>query len=345
MNVELGHVEVEKARARKRSVGRGGKVLVTRAHADDQVRFERHPVGARRARGADRAQIQRPVIGQRALAGLGLGDRNTVSGDKAQQGLVGLAVVHAAAGDDERRPAGADPLGRLGEESPIRAHARNRPHAGLEEAGGIVVGFRLDVLRQAQRDRAGVGGRGQHAHRVRQRIDQLVGPIDAIPVAGDGAEAIVDGHVLRGRMLELLEYGGGVAVGKDVPGQEQNGETIDRGQRRAGDHVGRPRPDRRGAGPGLEAILVLGEGHRGVDLSLLVAREIVRQFPALQSLPHAGHVAVSEDAPHAGEKWAFPAVAAHALEGQVFDQGLSHRQTHRFTSPREPADRGLPIRL
>ena len=63
-------------------------------------------LAALRAGDADRAHVQRMVPGQRALAGLGLRDRDAVALGESRQRRRRARIVHAAAGDDQR-PLGA----------------------------------------------------------------------------------------------------------------------------------------------------------------------------------------------------------------------------------------------
>lgn len=76
---------------------------------------------------------------------------------------------------------------------------------------------------------------------------------------------------------------------------------------------------------------MFGVGHGGEDLGLFVAALVVAQVGGvlLEGLAHAGDVAVSEDAPYPGEEGVFDAVAADALGGEVFDEGLGHGETLR----------------
>ena len=72
------------------------------------------------------------------------------------------------------------------------------------------------------------------------------------------------------------------------------------------------------AGPGLQAILVLGVGYGGVHLGLLVTRQVVGQPPLhlLHRLADAGHIAVPKDAPQPGEERHLATVPAHPLHGE-----------------------------
>jgi len=317
IGVELGHIDVDEAHVGvlERRLGGGGEVAIARADADHQVGVAGDQVRPQRAGDADRAQVERVIVGQRALARLRLPDGDARLLDELAQHSRRVAVVHAAAGDDQRTLALPDPLRRLAQRGEVGAVARDVPDALAEERPRIVEGHRLHVLGQGQGHRAGVGGRSQHTHRFRQGGEQLLRAGDAIPVARDRLEAVVDRNVLRVLPLKLLQHGGRRALGEDVAGQQQHGDAVDRRRRRAGDHVGRAGADGRSADEGLQAIFHLGVGDGGVDHCLLVARLVVAEGPRclLQRLADAGDVAVAEDAPTAGEEGVFDAVAFNIL--------------------------------
>ena len=209
-----------------------------------------------------------------------------------------------------------------------RRLAVDRPHARLQELIGHLERLGLHVLGHRQRHRAGLGRVGQHAHRLERGGDQLLGPLEALIEARHRTEAVVDRHRGVVRQLEHLEHGMRRAGGERVAGQQQHREAVDRGQRRAGHHVGRPRPDRGRAGERAQAVALPGIARRDVDHPLLVARRVVGQrIPILmQRLPQPGDVAVPEDPVAAGEEPLTPAVALDLLRGQEADQRLSDRE-------------------
>ena len=266
------------------------------------------------------------VEGQRPLAGMGLGDRDAgLLGERTQR--VGrLAVADAAAGEDDRAPAGADPLRRGRHGVAVRAVARDGPHPLREHLDRKVEGVRLDVLRQTEEDRARVHRGREHAHHLRQGGDQLLGPVDPVPVADDRTEHVVRAGVLRGRMLQLLEHRRLDALGERVAGEEQDRDVVDGCRRGAGDHVRRPRTDRRRACERAQPVAELGVADRGVDHGLLVPRQVVGEvrLGLLDRLRHAADVAVPEDAPHAREESVLDGVALDMLDGQVIDERLAH---------------------
>ena len=330
--VDGGDVEVDEAHVGvgEEAARRGREVAPARADAEHDVGLARDRVRRRGAGGADRADGLRVVVGQRALAGLGLGHGDAGRLGELAQRLGRLRVDRAAAGDDQRAPRGAQQLGRLGEPLGLGGRAGDVPDAAGEERLGPVERLGLDVLRQRERDGAGLGRVGQHPHRGERGRNQLLGAVDAVPEARHRLEAVVDRDVERARVLELLQHRAGDAGGEDVAGQQQHRQAVDGGQRRAGDHVRRARADRRRARVRGEAVALARVAGRGVDHRLLVAREHVGHVVALleQRLADARDVAVPEDAEAAGDQPLLDPVALGVLVGQEAHQRLGDREPH-----------------
>jgi hypothetical protein len=100
------------------------------------------------------------------------------------------------------------------------------PAARRKEPLRVVIGFGLYVLRQRQRDGAAFGWVGQHAHRLRQAPDDLFRSGDPVPPSRDRPKAVIDRDGRVAERLDLLQYRVGPAPGKDVAGQQQNGQAI-----------------------------------------------------------------------------------------------------------------------
>ena len=66
----------------------------------------------------------------------------------------------------------------------------------LEEGGREIVSLGLDVLRKGQGYRPGVRRGEEHPHRLGESGDELLQPVDPVPVAGHRFEAVVDRDVL-----------------------------------------------------------------------------------------------------------------------------------------------------
>ena len=319
----------------------GGEIAQTGSDHNHEVGVAGQDVGRARAGRTDAAERQRVRIGQRALAGLRLADGNAGRVDELPQRLRRVAVQHAAAGHDHRPRAAADQRRSVAQPFEIGARPGDGPDTRLEQRRGVVVCLRLHVLRQRQRHRAGLRRRGQHAHRFRQRRDDLFRPVDPIPVAGDRLEAVVHREVLRLARLELLQDRCGTAAGEDVAGQQQHRHPVNCRACRTRDHVGGTGTDRGCAGEGTKTVVHLRVGRGGVHHRLLVASQVVAQCGPvlLEGLADAGDVAVPEDSEHPTEERLLAAVTRRMLLRQEPDHRLGHGQTHaggrhRAGSPR-----------
>ena len=135
----------------------GGEVLEAGADADDEVGRRAGVVAAGRAGDAGRAEVHRVLPGGRALAGLGLDDRDVAARGEVGEQVLGAGVEHAAAGDDHRRLRGADRGDDLGDLDRVGLGAADAPDPRLEEALGVVEGLGLHVLAEGEADRAAVG--------------------------------------------------------------------------------------------------------------------------------------------------------------------------------------------
>ena len=310
VGVERRDVDVDEAHVRvlERGAGRGGEVLVPGADADHQVGLGDHGVGGRGAGGADGPEAQRvvPVHDPHARLGVGHGDPGGL-GELGQR-LGGEGVVHPAAGDDhgplgrtDRRDGRADVLllGRRPADPPL---------PGGEELLGHLQRLGLHVLRERDRHGAGLGRVREHPHAVEQRREELLGPPDAVEVAADRPEDVVDGDVVGVGALELLEHRVRAPGGELVRGEQQRGQPVRGGQGGAGHHVGGAGADRGGHREGGPAPGVPGVADGLVHLGLLVAALVVGHqggvlgLVLLQGLAHPGHVAVAEDAEHARDR-------------------------------------------
>ena len=113
----------------------------------------------RRAAGhTDRTHLQGVIPGQRALARLGLRDREPELPDEPVEDLARIAVDDTATDDHERPPAGGDRVGGPLERGPVRAGTGHMADVRLEESAGNVECLGLHVLWQGQGDRSGLRG-------------------------------------------------------------------------------------------------------------------------------------------------------------------------------------------
>ena len=188
------------------------------------------------------------VVGQRSLAGLGLPHRDPGHLDQLPQRDRGIRVDDAAAGDDHGSVRGVNHGGRAVERPGVGLGSRHAPDPLLEKVRRILMRFRLDILGERERDGARLRRVGEYAHRLQCRRHQLFRPVDPVPVPRHRLEGIVDRGIAAPGHLELLQDRIHRSPGKDIAGQQQDGQAIDRRQRRAGDHVGSAWSDRAGAG-------------------------------------------------------------------------------------------------
>ena len=145
--------------------GAGGEILQAGADGEHHVGLLGERVGGAGAGDADRAHVERMIMGDDALAGLRLADRNAVLRGEGGERLLGLRIQHAAAGDDERLPARAFSAATAAASSSSSGRgAALGPDPLREEALGIVEGLGLHVLAERQRHRAAFGRIGQHGH-------------------------------------------------------------------------------------------------------------------------------------------------------------------------------------
>ena len=308
-------------------VGGGGEIGPARTDADHHVGATREPVRGQCPGRPDRPQVRWMVIGQRSLAGLRLPYRNPGQVDELPQRIGGLRIDHATAGHDHRPIRAAD-HGRRAIESPgIGLGARHVPGALLEKCIGVVVGFRLDILWERERYGSRLSRVCQDAHRFESRWHHLLGAGDSVPVAGDRLETVVDRGVASPWHLELLQDRVHGSRGEDIARKQQDGQTVDGGQGRTGDHVGSTRSDRAGAGHDAKPVLHSRVADCGVDHGLLVARLVVGQQvrSLVERLADAGHVAMAEDSKAAVHEAMLGAVALDVLCAEKSHQRLRHR--------------------
>ncbi len=334
--IKLGDVDIHKPHRR---VLEGGfrssrKVTEPGADGDDQIRVCGQQICGGSTGNSHRSDGLRMIRVERAFPPVGLGNGNAGSAGEAGQFTRSLGIDDAAAGDDQWALRGAYPLGSLLQQSTIGARAGDRPNTVFEKLFRIVIRFRLHILRQSQRHGAGLRWGSQYAHRLRQRSENLFRPVDTIPVTRDRAKAIIDGDVLARSRFQLLQHRRNVAPGKDVAGQQQYGDPVDSSQGRAGDHVGRPGPDRRSADQGAQAIAHFGKTGCRVNHGLLIAEQVVGEIRVLlQGLSDAGHIAVAKNAQASAKKRLLPAVPYDGLGLEKLNNGLCHGQSARHSFP------------
>ena len=273
---------------------------------------------AGRAGHADRAERLRMIERQRALARLRLADRRCRSPRRSAERVRSLrcrCTPPPATIERARRA-------RISARRVLRAASRSadargdRPDARLEQR-------RRDsrTPRPARPAASASVTAPVSAGEVSTRIasgsadDELLGPVDAIPVARHRLEAVVDGHVLRLRRLELLQHrmpAGGAA--KMSPGSSSTGSAVDGGAAAAPVTMFvAPGPIERGARERAAAgCVILANAAAVCTIACSLRAQVVTAVDAgrlQQRLADAGHVAVTEDAEDAGKERLLAAVA------------------------------------
>ena len=301
-----------------------------RAHGQDGVGLGRHGVGRGAADDADGAGVAGMVPQKRPAPGDGLDQRQVVALDERGELVGGPGVDDAAAGDHQRPLGVAQHLGRRHQLLGVGPGTALDVDRGFEEALGIIVALGLGLLRQADEGGAAIGGIEHHGHRLGQRGDQLLGPVDAVPIAAHRPERIVDRHRRIGEVLDLLEHWIGNPAGEGVAGKDEDGQPVGMGHRGRRHHVGRARAHRAGRNHDLAPPLGLGEGDGGERHRLLVLAAPGGQPIAhlVERLAEAGDVAVAEDREDTRKQGRLGAVDNGALRDEILHQGLGHGQAY-----------------
>ena len=101
--------------------------------------------------------MDRVIMGQSALAGDGLDNRNATPGGKGCDGLLGLRIAHTATGDDQRFLGGFQKPCRCFQRVAIGARARDDVdrHHLADMAGGFGAGSAAEAATAAPRSSAG----------------------------------------------------------------------------------------------------------------------------------------------------------------------------------------------
>ncbi len=216
----------------KQRPGAGGEILKARADGEHDIGLTRDQIGGGRTGDADRAHILRVAMRQRRLAGLGLDDGHAMFLCEGRQCLARLRIKDAAAGDDDgffRGLQGGDCCRQFVR---IRLRTTDRPDLFGKEAFRIVIGLGLNILAERECHRTAIGRIGQDLHGAAQCWNDLLGAGDAVEVARHRTEAVIGGHRAIAEILDLLQNRIRAAIGEDVAGKEQDGQTVDMGERR-----------------------------------------------------------------------------------------------------------------
>ena len=198
----------------------------------------------------------------------------------------------------------------------------------LEEGDREVVGLSGDILWKPDECRATVSRVEHGLHGVGQRVRQLFGLCNPIPVARDRLEAVVHGLRRVAEMLDLLQDRIGQAMHKRVTTDEEQRQPVAVSNARGRHHIGSTGSNRAGRDHDLAATLRLrirdaGKGHALFGLAA-IRRQVV--LGPLQRMSQRRDVAVTEDRIDASEERLDRAVDLHRL---LCDQVLHNRLRSR----------------
>jgi hypothetical protein len=304
------------------------EVLEPGAHGNHHVALGSQLVGARRAHDADRADVHRVLVDEHGPPGYGLTDGDAVPLGEARQRVLRPAVAHATAGDDQRLPGRLEQLHGGPKLVEVGPRARDAMDDRLEEPDRVVERLTLHVLAQPQEGRAAVRRVEHRRHRLRQRLEDLLGPRDPVPVAGDRPEGVVDADRRVAEVLDLLEHrvrrAGDVVVAREQQHRQPVGVRHARGR----DHVGGARPDRAGRHHDLPALPGLRERDRRQRHRLLVLPAPGRQLVLDASSASERQVTLPcrRSRTRRGTAAPRPVIEQGALGHQVADERLGHGQ-------------------
>ena len=331
--IERGEVELDKPPrgVAKQRAAAAGEILQSRADGEHDIGVLGQGIGGGGARHADRTHGVGMIPRQGAFPGLRFGNGNSRRAHEGIEPGGRPAVVDAATRDHQGRTRGAQDIGGGFEFERVRPLASDAMDMPGEEAIGIVAGLGLNVLTEAESHRPAIHRIEQNSERGRQRRKELLGSRDAIPIARHRAEAIIRGHGRVAEILDLLQDRIGTPIGENVAGQQQHRQAVHMRQRRRGHHVGGARADRRRACHEAAPVRSLREGDRRQRHRLLVMGAMRGQGVArrIERLAEPGHVAVTEDRPHARAERDFVTVDLDELRREPSNQRLRRGESHR----------------
>ena len=221
----------------------GCEVLQSCADRDDQVRVAREFVRSAGSGDTDGARVKWMIPGQGAFACLGFRNGNAVFAREACKFCRGARVVDAAAGDNQRLPCFANRVNGRFEFIRIRSRSQHSVCPGIKKRFGIVVGFCLYVLRQGDCDRSALDRVRQDCDRLRQRLQQLFGSRDPIPVSRHRSKTVIRRNSRIAKILNLLQNGIRQPVCECFAGKKEYRQSIYVSQCGGCHHVGRAGAD------------------------------------------------------------------------------------------------------
>ena len=217
-------------------------------------------------------QFERVVGHQRSATGHRFHHRDVVTLGKGSQPFFGQRPVDPPAGHDERSLRSSQCSRRSAQLAGVRAGggvSRGRPRRNKRE--GKSKASPWTSWGEADEGRAAVPGVEHYAEGVRQRLNQLLRRGDAVPMADDRLEGVVDGQRRVAKVLHLLKHRVRDAAVEGIAGQQKQRHPVGHGHRGRGHHVGGTGADGAGGGHDAAAAVGLGVGHRGQRHALLVS--------------------------------------------------------------------------
>ncbi|MNC22720.1 hypothetical protein D3C75_707270 [compost metagenome] len=301
-----------------------GEIRKTGAYADHQIRPCGQGIGAAVARNAYTAQIVCAAASHSTFAGLCFTERDSEPLCKSAQIRSGIRIPDSASTDQQRPRFTGNKIRRCSNLIRVRAAGDDPVNALAEEIQGIVPGLRLDILRQRDGNRPGVGLISQHTHRVQQSRHQLFRPADPVPIFAHGLEGVIDRDRQIMGMFHLLQHRIGLTGGKRIAGKQQNRDLISRCSCRGRQHIGRAGSHRSCTGHDPPSAALLGKGGRRMNHALLIS-SLVNCQPTrcfLQRLPQTEYIAMTENRKYAVYEALRSAAKVHVLPVQKLHQRL-----------------------
>ena len=165
-------------------------------------------------------------VNHHRTAGDGLHHRHIVTLSKGRQFGDSSGVEHPTSGNDQRFFRPAENLSRRRNAGTVWPRTQDLVYRLLEESFRVIERLPLDILGQREKRRSAIGGIEHRRHRLRERGDQLLRAVDAVPVAGDRVKGIGHRHGWVVKILHLLQDRIRKTIGEGVSGQEQYGQPI-----------------------------------------------------------------------------------------------------------------------
>ncbi len=226
----------------------------------------------------------------------------------------------------------------------VRPRPRHAVHVRLEERRRVVEGLALHVLRRA-RGRPGRSrpGRAWSRPPAAATADDLLGPDDAVPVAGHRLEGVVDRDGRIVEVLDLLQHRIGHAVGEGVARQQQHRQPVASARPPAAvTMLVAPGPIELVATMICRRRLALAKPTpaSAIDCSFWPRQVGSRSLHRLERLAQAGDVAVAEDREHARRTAAPPRRRSRSAGRRASGPGpapWSAESSSRLRLPAEPA--------